>query len=195
MPPRRSQRIAAASSTSRPTRSATPKSIPAAPPVPKPAAKRRRMATPESEEDDVEDDADADDDDDSGNATDGETAEDKAPAPRRKEKRAKGMASDSAVQEAPSQWKRVRGKRGILQKMTDTPLDVLFEVRAQLLLVFAFVSIPVIDILIFGPHRFATHQPDYQGSSPAPHEQILSFHLGTGEIGYTRNTPKARRPQ
>ncbi|KAF8907452.1 hypothetical protein CPB85DRAFT_1391918 [Mucidula mucida] len=132
MPPRRSQRIAAASSTSRPTRSATPKSIPGAPPVPKPAAKRRRMATPESEEDDVEDDADADDDDDSGNATDGETAEDKAPAPKRKEKRAKGMASDSAVQEAPSQRKRVRGKRGILQKMTDTPLDVLFEIFSYL---------------------------------------------------------------
>ncbi|KAF8907417.1 hypothetical protein CPB85DRAFT_1311757 [Mucidula mucida] len=126
MPPRRSQRIAVASSTSQPTRSMNPRPVPAAAPVTKPATKRRRIATPESEEDD------ADDDDDSGDASDGEATEDEAPAPKRKPKPTKSKASGSAVQDAPSQWKKVRGKRGILQKIADTPLDVLFEIFSYL---------------------------------------------------------------
>ncbi len=136
MPPRRSQRIAVASSTSQPTRSMNPRPVPAAAPVTKPATKRRRIATPESEEDD------ADDDDDSGDASDGDATEDEAPAPKRKPKPTKSKASGSAVQDAPSQWKKVRGKRGILQKIADTPLDVLFEVRAHIFLVFCFCLNP-----------------------------------------------------
>ncbi|KAF9011654.1 hypothetical protein BDZ89DRAFT_1167401 [Hymenopellis radicata] len=129
MPPRRSQRIAVAGSTSQPTRrSVNHEPVPAAAPVTKPAAKRRRIATPKEDDDDA--------DDDSGDDSYGETPDDHEdearPAPKRKQKRAKGETSGSAGQDAPSQWKHVRGKRGILEKITDTPLDVLFEIFSYL---------------------------------------------------------------
>ncbi|KAF9000522.1 hypothetical protein BDZ89DRAFT_1082273 [Hymenopellis radicata] len=127
MPPRRSQRIAVAGSTSQPTRrSVNPEPVPVAAPVTKPAAKRRRIAIPKED----------DDDDDSGDDSYGETPDDHEdearPTPKRKQKRAKGETSGSAGQDAPSQWKHVRGKRGILEKITDTPLDVLFEIFSYL---------------------------------------------------------------
>ncbi len=108
MPPRRSQRLAGPSTSKAPLKRQ----------VAAPIVKRAKLAAPEEEDDDADEDneeeCDQDEDDNYGDKASRES--------KPRHKRAKGETPTGAGP------KRHRGMRGILQKMTDTPLDVLFEV-------------------------------------------------------------------
>ncbi|KAF9015810.1 hypothetical protein BDZ89DRAFT_1076165 [Hymenopellis radicata] len=117
MPPRRSQRISgstkAKSSTAR-SASGKNKAI-----IAQPANKRRKLALtaltlPDDSEDEDTEEEDVDDSD----------AEKDVTPPTKQ-----GGQRDTT---APARKRYVKGKRGILQKITDTPLDVLFEIFSYL---------------------------------------------------------------
>ncbi|KAF9015800.1 hypothetical protein BDZ89DRAFT_435482 [Hymenopellis radicata] len=132
MPPRRSQRLAGPSAQPAPAKAPRKRQVAVVKkdlaPIIKRPVKRARLATPEEEDDDAdegnEEEEYQDEDDDYGDEVglDRET----------KQQRVKGKKPASSTTATSQVGPKRRGMRGILQKMTDTPLDVLFEIFSYL---------------------------------------------------------------
>lgn len=117
--------------------------------------------------------SDADDEGEPDQCLDDSEAEKEITPPPKKKRRL-----DATIGAAPK--RHIKGKRGILQKMTDTPLDVLFEARFRT----PTHSLPsnriATDILLLGATRSLTNESNNKGSPSSPHDQIGSICLGEG---------------